>query len=382
MIKIGILTYFASINYGAFLQAYALQKAMEKKYGYIANVELINYDTVTAHQLYHNRLLDKDGKPNDKMVKQYNKFVQCRAKQRLSEESIITNDIEKFRKFLSGKYDIIIVGSDEIWKTDSFRGFPTAYWLNFDLQDTVYMAYAVSGRNNYQIMNSEMKQYIRNAIKRFLYIGTRDEVTKEELIKIENRVIYRNCDPTFLMPELFYINDKAKIIEKYGLDKNRPLVSIMLKDNEIGTRLYRMLKNENQVLYLYYINENISDGNWVDLSPFEWSEIIGISDLVITDFFHGTVFSILHEVPFVAIENEEKGRGKIESLLLENHMESKFTYISKYRSNYELAATDIYMQGRKEMKNYTPILANQTKKRELQKADSFFIALEEKFDRG
>lgn len=380
MVRIGILTYFASINYGAFLQAYALQKSLENRYKNIVDIELINYDTQTAHQNYLNGVSDKKGKARDKALCQYNKFVQAREQQKLSKDSLITDDIEQFKKFVYGRYDIIVVGSDEIWKTDSFRGFPNAYWLNFDLENTVYMAYAVSGRNDYQKMALEMQDYIRSSVKRFSYIGTRDHVTRNELLKIEKRKIYRNCDPTFLMPELFHVLNKAYIRKKNGLSQNKPLISIMIKNAELSARLYKMLRYDNQVICLYNINERLNEGNLVELSPFEWSDIIGVSDLVITDYFHGTVFSILHEVPFVAIENAERGRGKIENLLLENYLNDKFSYLADYNGNYRLAAIDIFTRGRKEMKNYDPSIARKTKEREMKKATSFFVELEKRIN--
>lgn len=381
MIRIGILTYFASINYGAFFQAYALQECLKSRYGDAVDIEMINYETRSAHELYLRRVLNMDCLFRNKLIIQYDRFLESREKLNLSEESLITDNIRQVERFLQDKYDIIIAGSDEIWKTDSFIGFPTAYWLNFDLEKTTYMAYAVSGRNDYQRLTKKMQKYIATSMKRFFYVGTRDEVTKMELQKIVDQEIDRNCDPVFLMPELFRINDREKVRrkyrEKFGLMIDRPLISLMLTQNkEIGGRLFRMAGHDNLIIGLYEPIGEMRVCNLTELSPFEWCEIIGISDLVITDFFHGTAFSLLHGIPFVALEYAEKGRGKIENLLQENFMEDKFLYLSDYKNNDIKLAADIYIKGRKEMRDYKDSCSREALLREAQKSQHFFETLE------
>ena len=51
---------------------------------------------------------------------------------------------------------------------------------------------------------------------------------------------------------------------------------------------------------------------------------IALSSFVVTDSFHGTVFSILMHTPFVVVRNDERGAARIESLLemfgLQDHL--------------------------------------------------------------
>lgn len=378
MIRLGILTYYASINYGAFLQAYALQKCLEDRYKSIADIEIINYSSKLAQDVYLDRIINQGTVFRRKMLEQYHLFLQSRKELNIAEEGLITDDISQLEHFLQKKYHIIVAGSDEIWKIDSMRGFPNGYWLNFDLEETVYMAYAVSGRNDYQNMLHNMQAYIRTAMNRFAYIGTRDEVTRQELLKIEERNIDRNCDPVFLRPQLFFVSDEEKkgVRKKYGLNFKKPLISIMIKNREVGASLHRMLKNDNQVICLYDINESVGEHNLTELSPFEWSKVISTSDLVFTDYFHCTAFSIIHKVPFIAIEGNQKGRGKIENLLIENGMEDKFLYWVDYHGESRKLAIDLYTKGRKEMINFDPFRSDEIMVKECQKADGFFEVLD------
>lgn len=381
MIRLGILTYFSSINYGAFLQTYALQEYLRNRYKDYMSIEIINFNMKIAHETYLNRIININGKERRKLLCQYELFLQARGNLCLSESKLISDEIDKTEQYFQGKYDIIIVGSDQVWKTNSFRGFPNIYWLNFKLKETLYMAYAVSGRNDYQKMSEELKQYIRESLEHYMYIGTRDEITRKELLKIKKREIYRNCDPIFLIPEIFKIPNvekKKKLIkEKFKINNIKPIISIMISDESIGLKLYQMLKNENNVLYLYNINKNVKENNLVELSPFEWSDVIGISDLVITDYFHGVVFSIIHEIPFFAMEHDEKGRGKIENLLIENEMNDKFLYLDDYKEKFRMLIIDLYTNGRNEMRKSHSLQAQKTMKNERNRSNNFFDKLDE-----
>lgn len=379
MKRIGILTYFASINYGAFLQAFALRESLEKRYGQIAKIEIINYDSEIAHERYLDNTITANVYINEKRSRQYRAFIQSREKLRLPKDKMVSDNISEIQQFLCGKYDIIIVGSDEVWRADSFRGFPNAYWLNFDLDKTVYMAYAVSGRSPYRELPRDKRMYICNALKRFVYIGTRDEVTRRELLKLDSKkIINRNCDPCFLMPQLFKVSNEEKrsIREKYHIRNSQPMISIMMKNMDVVNRLYRMMKYDNQVICLYNVNENMKENNPTEASPIEWSQLIAASDLVITDYFHGTVFSILHGVPFISMEGEEPGRGKIENLLLENDMRDRFVYQSYYIGNNRALAIDLYTMGRKAVREYESSLIRKAMEKEFRKSTSFFEMLD------
>ena len=376
MINLGILTFFSSINYGAFLQAYTLQEYLRKNYADVLNVEIINLNTKASQEVYLERIIFQDMRYREQVIAQYDLFLSARNKLLLSKDEFISDNIDDAKCYLQERYEIIVVGSDEVWRVDSIRSFPNVYWMNFTLKGTVYMAYAVSGRNDYQKLNAEMQQYIKSSVDRFAYIGTRDEITRKELLKISMWEIDRNCDPVFLMPELYIRTDieKEKTKERYKLNNGKPVVSIMVTDKYIGFKLYRMLKNDNRVVNLYNVNEAVGESNLIDLSPFDWSDVIGISDLVITDYFHGVVFSIIHEVPFFAVEHSKKGRGKIENLLLENGMRNRFLYLDDYIEKQRLVM-DLYTKARNEMKNCNKIMMKEIKEKEYQKSKGFFMKL-------
>lgn len=332
IMRIGILTYFSSINYGAFLQAYSLQKYLMERYK-TADVEIINYTTQRSHDIYINKVLDNDVIIQYRKIAQYKAFIEDWDKLVLSSNALVSDSILEFERYISKqKYDIIIVGSDQVWKINGMRGFPNAYWMNVDIGKTIVKSFAVSGRTDYSMLSRGAIEYISNSLERFNYIGVRDNITKSDLGKLVKKNIYRNTDPVFLNVEYFRSikSNKNEIKEKYQINIKKPIISIMIANSDFAVKLYEMFSKEYTVINLYCTRIEYKDNDLSSVSPFSWNSIIGNSDFIITDFFHGMLFSIIHEKPFAAFEKESNGRGKIEDFLLRNNMEEELFYYTDY----------------------------------------------------
>lgn len=128
--KIGILTYHSSHNYCAFLQAYALCKAIKENTG--NDTEIINFSMEKAEE--QNRCISKSHGHNFRnkrfLQKRYQMFeISSERYHTLSGMRFVSDNPAAFAEWVNGRYDAIVVGSDEIWKLDGYRGFPTSYWL-------------------------------------------------------------------------------------------------------------------------------------------------------------------------------------------------------------------------------------------------------------
>ena len=129
--KIGILTYHRAKNYGAYLQAYGLCSRLNEEKDITAEVidfhmkkEVAAYriDASVKFRIRHFRKYCF-------LKKLYETFEKSLRDLPLSQEYCCSDDVEDLRKLVEGKYDVIIAGSDEIFKTDGIRGFPNPYWL-------------------------------------------------------------------------------------------------------------------------------------------------------------------------------------------------------------------------------------------------------------
>ena len=155
-IKVGIMTFWGPTNYGAFLQAYALSNALNNEVGIEA--ELINFRMQKEVDNYLRLVHFEKNIPKVLFnIKRKKMFENCRELLTLSNGEVISDVIEDFIKYVHGKYDVIVAGSDEIWKIDGMRGFPTPYFLLGDLKCRK-MSYAASGRTSFMTLDNISKK--------------------------------------------------------------------------------------------------------------------------------------------------------------------------------------------------------------------------------
>lgn len=202
--KIGIITFHASFNYGSMLQAYALQTFLERN-GH--EVEIINFRTDKQKSMYpkplrfnsRNRIKQSikrillEPSSIGPLYKKWHLFDQF-----LNSHLHITKEFstEEELKHANLKYDLLITGSDQIWNTDC-GDYSDAFFGNFVAPSTPKIAYAVSMGPHPETKNPN---YYKKEVKNFKAISVREQRTKDFLEKNE---IYKNVevvvDPTMLL---------------------------------------------------------------------------------------------------------------------------------------------------------------------------------------
>ena len=315
--KIGILTYHKSINYGAFVQAYALQRTLTEKFGDSAEVEIIDYESAVANERYRKHLNERALKYNLGILKIYRNRTGSEiqfAKERraafrcaadtylaLSKESLVSDSIDEFKAFVQGKYDVIVVGSDEVWKLHGWRPFPNAYWLP-GVENCLKASFAASSRESYESISPEQAKLMKSYLESFSFISVRDNATKTLLERVAPAMeINIMCDPT--MAYDFDIDiDKGKRLlkEKFGIDPSKPVVGIMDRAGKISKYAIKNYSKSVQIVTLFrYEKDYINCG---DIDPIEWIHIIYALDGFLTSFYHGMCMSINGNVPFRLFE--------------------------------------------------------------------------------
>lgn len=339
--KIGILTYHSSHNYGAFLQAYALCECINKSTKHYA--EIINFSMKKAEKV--NRDCIKFNKRHlTSLLYNMNRFYmfeKCtKSYHLLSGKRIHTDNIEEFSEIINKmNYDAIIVGSDEVWKVDGYRGFPNPYWLpNIKCKK---IAYATSSRTDISLISEDIKKYIKKFLENYEYIGVRDNVTYELITScLDNSdKCFVNCDPTFLYEfNIDKIDARKYVTNKYCLKDNKKTIGLMIGIPEIGYKIIDKYKDRYNFisLYNYYGTKGFKM-----LDPFEWIKVISGVDILLTTFFHGMVFAIKTDTPFLAIENRELKDleySKSFDLLKRNNINQ---YFVKYNGDFLMIQDDV-----------------------------------------
>ncbi len=280
--KIGTITFHWATNYGAVLQAYALQKFLINE-GF--DSEIINYVPfrVTLIQRFgwlknkSREMIIREKKLNDFRRKHLN----C------SKKVSFSKSLKKF----SDTYDAILCGSDQIWNesfTLSGEGKPTlAYFLDFAGNKTRRIGYAVSfGTEN---LSDEYKKCVSNEFNKFYSVATR-ELSGLKLCKELGKDAVHVCDPTLLLCKKDYYN----LIENINTEK---VFKYVLHQHEESNKIADYILNK----YNCKRDDTSHDG------LIEWLSRINCSDLVVTNSYHGVMLSLILNKPFVAVLIKNSG---------------------------------------------------------------------------
>lgn len=323
--KIGILTYHRSHNYGAYVQSYCLSRLLKETIK--CEVEIIDYTSKRKVWFYRKEIVrDKNLNSIIFNYKKYRMFNREVHKLPLSSKSLKTDNMKKFQKFVNGKYDVIIVGSDEVWKLDNGRGFPNAYWLP-GVDSCIKMSFAASSRNNMESISAEVRNQIAKLLESFKYISVRDMVTKELIDSITKRKSLLVCDPTMAYSFKFDKNLGRKLLkEKLKVDTNKKCLGIMVNSASLAKCILKAKEDSNiELISLFYSYKKYKSNP--NISPLEWGQIIGALDGLVTTFFHGMCISMNANVPFLLIESRN---------LVDDKYSKSYDLLSRYdfQDNY------------------------------------------------
>lgn len=273
--NVAIITMHIHSNYGGCLQAYALQKTI-KDLGY--NCVTFNYKC-------------------DNMLPFINKYINTR----LFDKSLDYKNINK------NDYDIFVVGSDQIWRNNFSKGdFPNnniyfpflCFTKNWNKVRFSYAASVGVEGNEWEYNEIENKQ-LTNILNQFNNISVREIGSVKDFKEKLNIEAYQHIDPTLLLKKEDYLNI-CKNVHPKQLD-----VFAYILDN--NTEKENSIKNfcSNKNLENLIINTNTIE---------EWLANFRDSKYIITNSFHGCIFAIIFNKPFICIGKSWRGNARFNSL--------------------------------------------------------------------
>lgn len=338
--KILILTQPLNTNYGGLLQAFSLQNVLKKM----------------GHDVYTD-------KPKPKIISLRSKFsiwipIRFVLKYLLfrkveyiipfslskKQHQIITQNTERFVfeniktiDFFEGKkrpkaskinlFDAYIVGSDQVWRP-MYSPNIYNYYLDFIINNNKKkIAYAASFGVDIWEYDDKTTTKCRSLICDFHSISVREYSGVDLCLNYLNVNADLVLDPTMLLNKQDYLQ----------------LINTESVNNISGELMYYILdNNESKKELLYTISsvlqyktfdsmpvESVKKNNKMDLdlciypSPTNWIHCFNNAKFVVTDSFHGVVFSIIFNVPFIAIANKERGLTRFLSLLKQFGLENR-----------------------------------------------------------
>ncbi len=305
MRTIGILTLNGFFNYGNRVQNYALQIVLEKlnfkvdtiwwdeSKKLVADKNLFNFKSLRRYVL--NKHGFRESGTRDFLadgIKEYNI-------KKFSEKYIHTQYEYKIASDLNERYDHFVVGSDQVWNP---------YWVNSEIMYLMFakpekrIAYAAS----YGIAEipEKYRKEVKHALEGMHAISVREEAGAEIVRTLTGKDVPVLIDPTALLTK----EEWYSIAEKpFYIKDERYILTYFL--GEVPKNIQREIDNIAQTNGFSVIH--LMDKSNLDhycTSPQEFIWLIKNCEIMYTDSFHGTIFSIIMNKPFIVTSKKTRNK--------------------------------------------------------------------------
>jgi hypothetical protein len=316
MKKIGILTLPFEPNYGWILQLYAL-KTIIANYGYSVVVINRKWDVAQKRGFIY----------RTKRWIYYN--ILCGNFYRFEKKHFIkTMEISSQKEMgLINQYEFnsIVVGSDQVWRIENTRGVKYNFFLDFvNLPDTKKIAYAASFGTDVWKGSGEEIATIKKLLHNFDFISVREKSGVDLCKTLFDLNVVNVVDPTLLLKMSDYnqliksaTRSKTNLLTTYILDftdDKKVLIKILEKEFSFSTKY--LYPKKKRPITIYKSIEN-------------WILNIKNAKFVLTDSFHGMVFSIIYKKQFLVYANKDRGIERFTSLLEQLGLMDRLIYKSQ-----------------------------------------------------
>jgi hypothetical protein len=328
--KIAVLTLSLYANYGGNLQAYALLTAL-KELGHDAwflnrerhKIPARKAPFVILQRLVQKFILGRKVKlrtgifdQNERaIIAKYSRQFISKYIQPQTHEFLSTKQLE--RKLGELRFDAIIVGSDQVWRQRFVKSNLTDYYCGFLPESdhkTKRISYAASFGTSDWEYSAEETQQCAKLLRRFNAVSVREDTGVTQCRERFGVAAEHVIDPTMLLkPERY----TALIPDP---DKKFSGILVYVLDSDAEKQQIIDAASEHLRQPIFQVNGNAADKKAAAHKrippPVEdWLRGFRDAQFVITDSFHGTVFAILFNKPFIALGNPTRGMARFSSLL-------------------------------------------------------------------
>lgn len=330
--KIGTLTLPLWYNYGGIIQAYALQRILSEL-GHEASLIDFHHPIPSSFQLFRNKLvrgvkryLLKNGNtvnyPNyyqRKLISKHTlEFIKKEIKP-ITEKLYSYGDLNE----VEIDFDALIVGSDQVWRPNYTPNIEN-YFLDFTNKTKI--AYAASFGTDLWQYTEQQHIACKSLVQEYRAVSVREKsalsICREKFGVDAVQVL----DPTMLLSKKDYL----QLCDKYNTPKhNGNLFSYILDESEnnkeIINRVSRNLNlNAFRVMPKSFDDDFRKNDEAYVFPPLTlWLKAFDDAEFVVADSFHGCVFAIIFNKPFLAIGNKERGLTRFTSLLEMFHLSDR-----------------------------------------------------------
>lgn len=295
MKTIGILTFHRAYNFGAVLQAYALQKTISNMG---KNCEVIDYRNPRIENSFHSASMKSKLLSVIKYVVYHNYFVEGKRKAKLfadfTEKYLELSECYKGSEQFKDCYEKIIVGSDQVWNIEMTQGDKN-FFLPYK-EGALKLSYAASfGKKSF----SKENEYIMSELlKDFENLYVRESAGKDIVNRLLKKEATTVVDPTLLIDSSCWRKiafQPTKITKKY-------ILLYLVADETYSIELAKNIAKAKNLEVIYvdpprFQFEGITRLKEVGPAEFLW--LVMKAEYVITTSYHGLIFSLNLNTPFL-----------------------------------------------------------------------------------
>ncbi len=318
--KVGVLTLPFNANIGGNLQGYALIEVLRRMghqpilinrrrppKGFKVDEALLALDTKSP---LLSDTIALSHAPNRAFIERYIAPIS----REFYSTSHLANNIDQY------EFDAIVVGSDQVWRPKYAKSILFDFFMKFLPEDNTKIkriSYAASFGTEDWEYDAEQTEEVSSLIKRFSAISVREDsgvALCRDYLGVEARHV---LDPTLLLPPDNYARLFTPINRKQNTGQ---LLAYILDRSEDKARVIDELSSRLSISAysttgLPFGSVRPPEGDDGDASVEGWLAAIHQAAFVVTDSFHGAVFSILFNKPFIAYGNPKRGMARFVSLM-------------------------------------------------------------------
>lgn len=326
MLNIYTVTFYKD-NYGSVLQAYALQSKLKelnaKPYIVLPDIENNKTERISFYKKLCNFLKPEKHYGIVRKIKRYmQREIFAVKKQKIlnfAENNIDFVSVSECISQVEKNPSCLLAGSDQIWNIID-RPINDLYLFGF-LKKTSAKKYSYAASIGQEKLSDKQKEYYKTVLNDFEIVSFREKAAKKLLgDKLGDRVRI-DIDPTLLQDKIFW----DKIASK-RINKERYIFIYMLRPDKRLIKMGKLLakKTNCKIIYTGLFNYKLRCAETIsDAGPEEFLSLIKNAEYVITNSFHGTVFSVLFEKKFVSVKiasTSSRAENLLNILHLQEHL--------------------------------------------------------------
>lgn len=329
--RIGIITQPLRNNYGGLLQNYALQQVLKKLGHEVITLDQTNVPVSKCRIIASYvktcvlKLIGKGsgrkhyfqlGKELEAIIRQHTQYF-------VDKYIVHTQPMyksEDFRNYcINNKIDLLITGSDQVWRPQYNYNIYRSFFDFAEGLNLKRIAYAASFGVDAWEFTEEQTLMCKRLIEKFDFISVREESGVGLCEKHFNQCAEHVLDPTMLLDKEDY--------EKLVYHENEPespgdLFTYILDESDEKRDIIKKVADSLNLVPFSVMPKCRANRNTVKqiedcIYPpvTKWLRAFMDAKFVVCDSFHGAVFSIIFNKPFLVIGNKERGLSRFESLL-------------------------------------------------------------------